>query len=135
LILFVAPKDVASLWSQLEDLVISALRGCPTHDADDVKVLLIDGSCQLFIQFDRHVEAIGITSIVTHPKGKWLNVWLVAAHKATPLRTATFLSAVNEFRKEQGCRGFQSSSTRPGWLKRNPSWIQEGVSLRWTESP
>jgi hypothetical protein len=129
-ILQVFSKDIEFLWPQVEPLVIAALRGVPTHDADDVKAHLQHGGVQLIIQWNGTVEAIAVVSVVAFPKGRWLNVWLSAAHPETPLASEQFWAFIDEYRRRTECRGIQASAARIGWLKRVPSLKLEGYSLR-----
>jgi hypothetical protein len=130
----VAPNDLAVLWPQVAPLVVAALRGTPTHDAEDVRKTILAGNATLFVQFrDNRVEAIVVTEFVTFPKGVWINMWLLAAADPhVPLSIEAFHPVLEVFRIHNGARGFQYCGGRHGWLKRFPNLVVEGINTRWT---
>ena len=131
-ILRVNPVDVTALWDQVQPLITSALRDIPTHDAEDVRGAILAGTSTLFIQFREVVEAIAVTQFAAFPKGIWLSIWLVGARPDYALDDAAFLDVMTTFQEINGCRGFQYTGARQGWIKRFPGFKLEGVNLRQT---
>lgn len=132
-ILRVAPENVTPLWAQAEPLVTRALLGRPTHDAEDVRRMVMAQHCQLWAQWREPVlEALIVTEFAVYPKGVWVRVWLGGARRDTEMDDDGFLSAVMKWAEAHQCRGFEATG-RHGWLRRFPAAAAEGLVMRWTQ--
>lgn len=129
----VAAENVTPLWPQLEPMIARALRNAPTHTPEDVRKALLALSSHLFVAHDDgDVDAFIITQFSCYPQGVWLHVWLAGAKDDEPMDLHAFLAAADQWRKMHGCRGFQITGARTGWVKKFPDAQVEGVNLRWT---
>ena len=126
----VGPENIASLWPQVEPLITAALRGRPTHDAEDLYRLLMGRHCHLWIQWNSpDVEAIVISEFMAYPKGVWVNAWLAGARRDRPMDDGAFLAALRDWALSHRCQGFEAIG-RPGWLKRFPGAKVDGLIMR-----
>lgn len=133
LILRVAAENVAGLWPQLEPQVAAALRGSPTHTPEDVRRALLGLTSHLFVHMDEgRLRGFIISEFAVKPRGAWLHVWLAGAAPDTPFALEPFLAMAKVWAQHHGCKGFQISGARPGWAKKFPQAVNEGVNLRWT---
>lgn len=109
-----------------------ALRGTPTHDSSDVRVMLERGTATLFVQARETIEAMAVTEFLDFPRGRWLHFFLVGARNDTPLSVKAFDPVMKTFATQNGCRGYQFSGAREGWLRKIPPDRIEGVCARYT---
>jgi len=79
------------------------------HDWDDVVELLEKGECQIFDS----EHGAWITSIKEAPKGRALNVWLVAGTLPRVMETQP---QVEEYARANGCTKL-TAGVRRGWKK------------------
>lgn len=114
-------------------MIVRALRGVPTHTADDVRRMLLGQTAHLWVQDGNPVAAMAITEFAAYPQGVWLRVWLGATRDdATPFDTEAFVKATRQWYRYHNCRGFEAIG-RQGWLKRVPGARAEGFVMRITE--
>jgi hypothetical protein len=125
----VAVENVTPIWPQVEPLVVRALCGQPTHDAEDVRRMLLGNAAQLWIQWAERVEAICVSEFVAYPKGIWVRVWLVGADPVAKMTDAGFADAIEHWREANGCRGIEAIG-RLGWLRRYPQVKFVGAVMR-----
>jgi hypothetical protein len=129
----VSVDNVTPLWDQVGPLVEAALRGRVTHDAEDIRKILMAQACQLWVQWnDPLVDAMVVTEFAAYPKGVWVRVWMAAARPDAKMDDDGFLRIITQWADHHQCRGFEVTG-RHGWLKRFPDAKAEGLLMRWTQ--
>ena len=127
-----AVENIAPLWDQLEPLLAKPLALRPTHDAEDVRKMLMGQHCHLWVQMDGPVvQALVVTEFCAFPKGVWVNAWLAAALDDARFDYWRFREVLCEWALTNNCRGV-SATGRVGWLKKYPEAKYEGVCVRMT---
>ena len=125
----VAVENVMALWPQLEPLLRRALRTMETHDAMDVRRLVLGEQAHLWVQWSGALEGFVVSEFVAYPKGTWLRLWLAAAAPNCELNDQLFEDALSVWRDEANCRGFEVIG-RMGWLRRFPEARFVGAVMR-----
>lgn len=125
----VAVENIMPLWPQLDPLIVSGLRTVATHDAEDVRRMLLGQACHLWIQWSDRVEAMVISEFTTYPKGLWLRLWLGAALPDAKMRPELFMSELEDWRVTNGCVEFEIIG-RTGWGRLLPGARYEAVVWR-----
>lgn len=127
----VGVENITPLWPEIEDLITKALCGRPTHDAEDVRRMLMGHVCQLWVQRSETTEALVVSEFATYPKGIWVRAWLGAARDESRMDTYGFSGALLVWSQQHGCRGLEAQG-RLGWLRRFPEAQAEGQLMRIT---
>lgn len=134
MILRVLAENVTPVWPQVSELLAPAVAMRPTHDMEDVRLSLLGGNSQLWIQWTgpgEPVEAALVSELAAYPRGVWVRIWLDGAHRGRSQDDAGFLAALTAFRAQVGARGFEAVG-RSGWVRRFPQVTVEGLVMRWT---
>jgi hypothetical protein len=127
----VTPENIMRLWPHWEPLLKRALRDVETHDAADVRRMVLGEQAHLWLQWDNQIEAFVVTEFVTYPKGTWLRLWLAATAPECEMNNAMFEDVLSAWKDTNNCRGFEIIG-RMGWLRRFPEARFVGVVLRTT---
>lgn len=128
----VSVDNLHLVWPQLEHLLARPLAMRPTHDAEDVRKMLMAQMVQLWVQMDGStLEAFVITEFEVCPRGIWLRAWLAGASQEATFDNWRMADAICSWAKMNNCRGI-SAGGRLGWLKRFPSAKYEGALMRVT---
>lgn len=127
----VMPENIMPLWPQLEPLIEVELRTIPTHDAEDVRKLLIANQAHLWIQWRDAVESMAITDFIPHPRGLALRVWMGAALPGTKMALAEYLKVITQWARLNRCRWIDVCG-RPGWMRVFPQADYAGMFMRIT---
>ena len=132
MIVRVFPGDLAHFWPQMAPLLRAAVERAPTHSLEDVRLKLLSGAAQPWIQWaEPVVEAVIVTEFAVYPRGSWVRIWLDGALATVRQRHAAFLAELDGWRVAHGCVGFECAG-RPGWARLFPEAKIEGVIMRWT---
>ena len=131
MIVLAKAEDVTPLWAQCAQILAPVISVRPTHDAEDIRLMLLDRRCHLWVQYeDGRVLACAITELASYPRGAWLRVWMMGAARDADTDYEGFYEALNRWRLIQHCRGFEAIG-RHGWLRKFPAQI-EGLLMRIT---
>lgn len=125
----VAVENVTPLWPQVAPLVTRGLAGHVTHDAEDVRRMLLGQTLQLWVQWSDRVEAVAVSEFAVYPKGVWVRIFLAAAASDSHLDGEAFLASLSQWRDMHGCQGFEAIG-RMGWLRRFPDMRFVGAVMR-----
>jgi hypothetical protein len=125
----VAVENIMPIWPQIEPMVARLVTVQATHDAEDVRRMLMGQLCHLWVQWSDRVQSFAITEFVTYPKGVWLRVWLAATADGEILDNDGYFETISKWRDDNGCRGFEAIG-RHGWLRRFPGFRVEGLVIR-----
>lgn len=129
--ILVTQENVTPLWPQVGPVLAPAIALRPTHDAEDVRLLLMDRRCHLWVQWESEmVIAAAVTEFATYPKGSWLRVWMMGAIKGADTDYDDWLATLDRWRVLHKCRGFEAIG-RHGWLRKFPAQV-EGIVMRYT---
>lgn len=128
-IIRVAPENVMPLWPQVEPLIRLGMRGIPTHEPEDVRLMLMDMRAHLWIQWSGKVDAVVVTQFMVYPRGCWLLMWVAGAARGAHLDYQAFDAVTEEFRRANGCRGREIRG-RIGWVRKFSQADMEAVVLR-----
>jgi hypothetical protein len=141
-VFMVAVENVMPLWPMWQPLLMRALRGMETHDAIDVRRMVLGEQAHLWVQWNGAVqqmaagqqnglplEAFVVTEFATYPKGQWLRLWLAGAEPDTPMDDAMFEDALAVWKDANNCRGYEVIG-RMGWLRRFPEGRFVGCIMR-----
>lgn len=113
----VAIENVSALWPQIEPLVKTELASVVTHDAGDVRALLLANQMHLWVQWSgHHVEAMAVTDFVNYPRGLALRVWLGTVNPGDVLDRTTFRIRLNQWARANQCKWIDACG-RVGWLR------------------
>jgi hypothetical protein len=130
-VFMVAVENVMPLWPQWEPLLIRALRGAETHDALDVRRMVLGEQAHLWVQWAGRLEAFVVTEFAHYPKGTWLRLWLTAAAPDCEQDTTMTEDALAVWKDAHNCRGYEVIG-RMGWLRRFPEMRFVGAVMRTT---
>jgi len=122
-------ENISGLWPQLEPLIKVELAGIPTHDADDVRRILLANRANLWVQWTDRVEAMAITDFISYPKGMALRVWLGAARSDARFDREGFYRELERWARRNECRWMEGCG-RVGWLKVFPGTKYAGMFMR-----
>jgi len=125
----VSVENVMPLWPMWEPMLNRALRQVETHDALDVRRMVLGEQAHLWVQWNDVLEAFVVSEFVTYPKGVWLRLWLAAAAPDAELRDDLFEDTLAVWKDAHNCRGFEVIG-RMGWLRRFPEARFCGAVLR-----
>ena len=132
MIVLAKAEDVTPLWDQCVPLIAPIIATRPTHDAEDIRLALLDRRCHLWVQWDDgRVLACAITEMAAYPRGAWLRVWMMGAAKGAETDYDGFYEALNKWRLIQHCRGFECIG-RHGWMRKFKDARPVGIVLRVT---
>ena len=132
IVMRIMPEYVTPLWPQFEALLGPALVLVSTHNAEDVRRLIMVGQAQLWAQMDGDtVEAAATTEFVNYPVGLYIRVWLAGTRPDRKFDENAFFHAMNRWRELNQCRGFEAIG-RHGWLRKFPDARVEGLVMRLT---
>lgn len=115
-IMRVMTENVMPLWGQIEPLIQAELAGIPTHDAEDVRRLLLANQLHLWIQWNGAVQAMAVTELAAFPRGLALRVWLGATAPGERLDRGGFLKSLTQWARFNRCRWIHACG-RMGWLR------------------
>ena len=128
-VFMVAVENVMPLWPQWEPLLVRALRGSETHDATDVRRMVLGEQAHLWAQWAGRLEAFVITEFGAYPKGTWLRLWLAGAEPDVSMDDGMFEDALAVWKDAHNCRGYEIIG-RMGWLRRFPEARFVGCIMR-----
>jgi len=139
----VSVENVMPLWPSWEPMLRRALRQVETHDATDVRRMVLGEQAHLWVQWNGSatqgvtsgplpaLEAFVVSEFVVYPKGTWLRLWLAASAPEADLRDDLFEDALALWKDAHSCRGFEVIG-RMGWLRRFPEARFCGAVMRTT---
>ena len=95
-----------------------------THDWEDVREMLVDGRAQIF--WNEH--GAWITEILTMPKKRLLNVWIVAGELPEVMQVQ---EQVERFALTMTCDGIIVKGARFGWrdIAKEYGWTEHALML------
>lgn len=128
-VLRVAPDNITPLWPQVVPLLGKVLDRARTHDAEDVRRMLLVQTAQLWIQWNERVEAAVVTEFVTYPKGLFVRLWLAGALPQITVEWVALEDMIGGWAKANHCAGLELVG-RMGWLRRFPKAAFEGIVMR-----
>lgn len=125
----VAIENISAIWPQIEPLIATELAGLPTHDADDVRQILLSNRANLWVQWTDRVDGMAITDFVCYPRGMALRVWLGAAAAGAKFEREKFFTELQRWARRNQCRWMEGCG-RVGWLKVFPDAKYAGMFMR-----
>jgi hypothetical protein len=118
-LIYRAPAELVSdLWPAIELHVERAMEHHPFMEADDVLLLLQQGTLQLFVSTDdRKVAGFAVMEVIQYPRRKVANVLACGGeHGFLSVAVHELLPVLKAWAAERGADTFALSG-RPGWVR------------------
>jgi transposase len=123
----VLSSHIDQIWKEVAPLLSQALEYSDgKYSLESIKQALINRDMQLWLSIDGHIEACGVTQIVSYPCKKVCNFMFVAGRDME--KWLTFENDIKQWAREHGCQSIELYG-RPGWQKILP-WERIHVVLR-----
>lgn len=106
-------------WPLLSDRITEAIAYHEFMDAADVRFLLLNGACQLFIATQgAAIMGFAVMEVIHYPSRKVANVFLSGGDKGfLPVAVNTLLPELQQWADEQDADDFAILGARPGWVR------------------
>ena len=129
--MWVAKPDVKKVWSQVEPMLLGALKkNIPLWNTDDILEAVMKDEMQLWIAYDDDAEKLlgaVITQINIYPRAKLVNVFLLGGNNIRMWKDK-MAEKIEKFAREEGCFYLQSIG-RKGWLPLFPDMIETSTVI------
>ena len=110
----VPTESVLQAWVMVRSFVeLALMQGLGEHEPEDVFEALHSGKAQLWLatDFDKAIQGIAVTEVITYPGRKVCNLWLVAGTELNQWQGG--LRHIESWALAQGCDLLQATC-RPG---------------------
>lgn len=114
MITLVYQENIQPMWPLIEPLIRKCTEIEPTHAPEDVLTTLLDGTSQLWVEWDKGPLMAVVTQLVRYPRGTRLRVWLGAAKDGMKINHKKIDEYLVEFAKANQCIGMEMVG-RDGW--------------------
>lgn len=128
-ITMIYPANIAQIWSEVEPILEPAVAISGTHNCEDVYHSLMGGKSQLWVQWNKRVEAAVTTEFIPYPRGLWFRFWLAGALNGAEVFWRKFFDILYAFAKENRCAGIEDCG-RGGWDHYAPQARKVGILRR-----
>ncbi len=129
-IFLVGPENVTGIWPQIVPMLDPVLEITGTHEAEDVRKMLMTHQAHLWLQFEPpNVEAFVISEFVNYPRGLWLRLWAAGAARGVKADWKKFSEVTRAWGDAHHCVGDEIIG-RVGWGRLFPEAKFSGVVLR-----
>lgn len=104
----VNPQYVAAIWPKVGDFIANALKySGGEYSADQLKVMLVDGSQNLLVADDGEIKGAAAVQIIRYPND---TVAFVTAIGGKLITSPDMFNQLTEWAKSQGCTKIQGAA-------------------------
>lgn len=107
-------ENTIKAWKFIEPLVNKVVVISKTHSSEDVKRLLVDNSCQLWVEFEEGIKSIVVTEVIQYPQKRRLRIWIASAVDEKKANWQGYEEIITKFAKEKDCKEIETIG-RIGW--------------------